>query len=330
MIDERSGPVVCFGEVMARLAAPLGCRLANVSRFAVHVGGAEANVAAVLAQLGHSVEMVTVLPQSALGDLCEGELRRVGIGAGEIARGDGRLGLYFFEVGAGAGGGRVVYDRENSAFAKNADRIDWQRLASTARWFHLSGINLALGEQAANAALAAAQAMREAGVPISFDVNHRSSLWEGETRQVEGAVVGAGTVLTESQVDAAVSAGAEFLVSPGLSRSIADAAAGRGVPFLPGVATPTELMMGLDMGLSHFKFFPAEASGGVRALKALAAPFAEVRFCPTGGITEQNAPDYLALPQVLCVGGTWLVRPGPVDSGAIHAAAKRASGLGGA
>lgn len=124
---------------------------------------------------------------------------------------------------------------------------------------------------------------------------------------VDGAVVGAGTVLDERQFDQAVAAGARFTVSPGLTEPLARAAAGRGVPFLPGVATAADIMRGLDLGLTHFTFFPAVASGGIPALKALAAPFAACRFCPTGGVTTDTAPDWLAIERVICVGGSWVV-----------------------
>ena len=173
---DRSGPVLCFGEVLLRLSTPAGTRIANCSNFSAHVGGAEANVGALLAQLGMEVEMISALPRSSLGDFCEAELRRVGVGTGHVLRSDGRLGLYFFEPASG--GGRIVYDREHSAFIRHAGEIDWPALAAGARWLHLSGINLALGDKAAKSALAAAEAMRSAGVPVSFDVNHRSSLWD--------------------------------------------------------------------------------------------------------------------------------------------------------
>jgi 2-dehydro-3-deoxygluconokinase len=173
---DHSGPVLCFGEVLLRLSTPAGTRIANCSNFSAHVGGAEANVGALLAQLGVAVEMISALPRSSLGDFCEAELRRVGVCTGHVLRSDGRLGLYFLETASG--GGRIVYDREQSAFAGNADQFDWVTLATDARWLHLSGINLALGDKAANSALAAAEAMRSAGVPVSFDVNHRPSLWE--------------------------------------------------------------------------------------------------------------------------------------------------------
>ena len=144
---------------------------------------------------------------------------------------------------------------------------------------------------------------------------------------VPGAVVGAGTVLGARDLDAALAAGARFIVSPGLTEPLARAAIAAGVPFLPGTATAGDLMRGLDLGLTHFKFFPAETSGGLAALKALAAPFGTVRFCPTGGITEATAPAWLAHPSVLCVGGSWLVPPGAPDGTLIRAAALRAAAL---
>jgi len=148
-----------------------------------------------------------------------------------------------------------------------------------------------------------------------------------EMRGVDGAVVGAGTVLNERQLDDSVSAGAEFAISPGLTKRLAKATIASGIPYLPGVATASDIMRGLDLGLRHFKFFPAEAAGGTVALKALCAPFGEVRFCPTGGVTEKMAPEWLALPQVLCVGGSWIVPQGPLDLASIEVAARRAASL---
>jgi 2-dehydro-3-deoxyphosphogluconate aldolase/(4S)-4-hydroxy-2-oxoglutarate aldolase len=127
-----------------------------------------------------------------------------------------------------------------------------------------------------------------------------------EMARVEGAIVGAGTVLSARDLYASLSAGAGFIVSPGLAAPLAEAALASGVPFLPGVATASDIMRGLDLGFDRFKFFPAVASGGIPALKALAAPFSQCRFCPTGGITEATAPDWLALEAVLCVGGSWV------------------------
>jgi 2-dehydro-3-deoxyphosphogluconate aldolase/(4S)-4-hydroxy-2-oxoglutarate aldolase len=148
-----------------------------------------------------------------------------------------------------------------------------------------------------------------------------------EMKQVPGAIVGAGTVLNKRQLDAALDAGAEFIVSPGLTDNCARAAIATGVPYLPGVATTSDIMRGLDLGLDRFKFFPASTSGGIPTLKAIAAVFGEVRFCPTGGITEETAPDWLALEAVLCVGGSWVVPKGPLDSAAVTKAARRASRL---
>lgn len=127
-------------------------------------------------------------------------------------------------------------------------------------------------------------------------------------REVEGAVVGAGTVVTPDQFDAARDAGAEFIVSPGLTEPMARHVAAAGVPYLPGVATAGDIMRGIALGLSAFKFFPAASSGGLPALKALAAPFFDCRFCPTGGIEEGNAAEWLAFGPVLCVGGSWIAR----------------------
>nr|WP_317891931.1 bifunctional 4-hydroxy-2-oxoglutarate aldolase/2-dehydro-3-deoxy-phosphogluconate aldolase [uncultured Sphingomonas sp.] len=127
-----------------------------------------------------------------------------------------------------------------------------------------------------------------------------------EMKKVEGAIVGAGTVVNPQQFADAVDAGAEFIVSPGLTEKLAAPIIESGVPFLPGIANAGDIMRGLDLGLTHFKFFPAEASGGLKALKALAAPFYQARFCPTGGITLASAPEWLAFDPVLCVGGSWL------------------------
>ncbi|NNM75826.1 bifunctional 4-hydroxy-2-oxoglutarate aldolase/2-dehydro-3-deoxy-phosphogluconate aldolase [Sphingomonas sp. ID1715] len=143
---------------------------------------------------------------------------------------------------------------------------------------------------------------------------------------IDGAIVGAGTVLDAAQLDQALDAGARFIVSPGLTDRLAKAAAARRACFLPGVANASDIMRGLDLGLNRFKFFPAEASGGLRALKALAGPFGDVRFCPTGGITLETAPAWLAEEAVLCVGGSWLVKPG-LSTAEIEAAASRASSL---
>lgn len=148
-------------------------------------------------------------------------------------------------------------------------------------------------------------------------------------KEVQGAIVGAGTVLNPDDLARSIDAGAEFIVSPGLTPRLGEAAVKSGIPFLPGTANAADIMLGLDLGLSHFKFFPAETSGGIPALKALAAPFHMARFCPTGGVTLATAADWLALDPVLCVGGSWMVPKGAPDVAAIEAAARNAAALAG-
>jgi 2-dehydro-3-deoxyphosphogluconate aldolase / (4S)-4-hydroxy-2-oxoglutarate aldolase len=146
-----------------------------------------------------------------------------------------------------------------------------------------------------------------------------------EMKAVDGAIVGAGTVLNEADLRNCIDAGAEFIVSPGLTEPLGKAAVASGVPFLPGIANAGDIMRGLDLGLTHFKFFPASTSGGIPALKALAGPFGQVQFCPTGGVTLETAPEWLAIDPVLCVGGSWIVPKGTPDPAAIEAAARAAA-----
>jgi 2-dehydro-3-deoxyphosphogluconate aldolase/(4S)-4-hydroxy-2-oxoglutarate aldolase len=146
-------------------------------------------------------------------------------------------------------------------------------------------------------------------------------------KQVPGAIVGAGTVTNPRDLDAALEAGSEFIVSPGLTEPLGKAAIAAGVPFLPGIANAGDIMRGLDLGLERFKFFPAMAAGGLPALKALAAPFGQCRFCPTGGISRDNAPEWLAFDPVLCVGGSWVSPKGAPDQVAIEALAREAFDL---
>ncbi|WP_296717473.1 bifunctional 4-hydroxy-2-oxoglutarate aldolase/2-dehydro-3-deoxy-phosphogluconate aldolase [Erythrobacter sp.] len=146
-------------------------------------------------------------------------------------------------------------------------------------------------------------------------------------KQVPGAIVGAGTVTNPRELDAALAAGSEFIVSPGLTEPLGKAAIAAGVPFLPGIANAGDIMRGMDLGLDRFKFFPAMASGGLPALKALAAPFGNVRFCPTGGIGPDNAAEWLAFDRVLCVGGSWVVPKGAPDKVKVEALAREAAAL---
>lgn len=146
-------------------------------------------------------------------------------------------------------------------------------------------------------------------------------------KAVEGAIVGAGTVTNQQELAHAIEAGSEFIVSPGLTESLGKAAIRDRIPFLPGIANAGDIMRGLDLGLTHFKFFPAMAAGGLPALKALAAPFGQCRFCPTGGITIGNAPEWLAFDPVLCVGGSWVAPRGAVDETAVERVAREAAAL---
>ena len=126
-------------------------------------------------------------------------------------------------------------------------------------------------------------------------------------QEVPDAIVGAGTVTTAAQLQQVLDAGAKFAISPGLTRELLQARKDCAIPLIPGIASISELMEGTGLGYTHFKFFPAEAAGGVKTLKSIHGPFADIRFCPTGGINEKNFLDYLALPNVKCVGGSWIV-----------------------
>lgn len=176
------------------------------------------------------------------------------------------------------------------------------------------------------AALAAA--LVEAGLPV-LEITLRTPDALDAIRamaSVPGAIVGAGTVLNTRQLDEAQEAGARFVVAPGLTEPLTRAAQASGMAYLPGVSTAGDIMRGLDLGLDRFKFFPAEASGGIPALRALAGPFGEVRFCPTGGITEASAADWLAEPAATCVGGTWLTKKG-LSLEEVAAAGRKAAAL---
>ncbi|MEV1081302.1 bifunctional 4-hydroxy-2-oxoglutarate aldolase/2-dehydro-3-deoxy-phosphogluconate aldolase [Streptomyces sp. NPDC050211] len=148
--------------------------------------------------------------------------------------------------------------------------------------------------------------------------------------EVPDAVVGAGTVITPEQVNESIAAGARFLVSPGWTDVLLEAMRAAGVPFLPGVSTTSEVVALLERGVTEMKFFPAQAAGGTAYLKSLAGPLPQARFCPTGGIGLASAPEYLALPNVGCVGGTWMLPEDAVaarDWGRIESLAREAAAL---
>jgi len=135
------------------------------------------------------------------------------------------------------------------------------------------------------------------------------------SREVSGAMVGVGTVTRGEELAAVAEAGAVFAISPGLTVELLDAANQGPIPLIPGIATISELMTGMARGYSHFKFFPAEAAGGVKMVQAIAGPFPQITFCPTGGITPANYRDYLALKNVACIGGSWVAPQGAMDQG---------------
>ena len=160
-------------------------------------------------------------------------------------------------------------------------------------------------------------ALVQGGLPVA-EATFRTPAAAAVLRRLadnDDLVVGAGTVLTDRQVDEAIEAGASFIVSPGLSESVVRRCQDAGVPVVPGVATPSEIMLALDLGLDTVKFFPAEANGGLATIKALAAAFPQVRFMPTGGITVDTAPAYLAHPSVAAVGGSWMVAGDLLEAG---------------
>ena len=174
-----------------------------------------------------------------------------------------------------------------------------------------------------------ARALVAGGLPI-LEVTLRTPVALDAIRamsEVEGAIVGAGTVTNERDLTNAVDAGSRFIVSPGLTKPLGKAAIRDDIPFLPGIANAGDIMRGLDLGLTHFKFFPAMAAGGLPALKALAAPFGQCRFCPTGGVSLDKAAEWLAFDPVLCVGGSWVAPRGAVDEAKVEQLAREACAL---
>jgi len=179
----------------------------------------------------------------------------------------------------------------------------------------------------ADDAVPLAEALVRGGLPaieVTLRTDAALTAIERIAAEVEGAVVGAGTVTTNAQIADALSAGARFLVSPGATPSLLDGLQASGLPFLPGTATASEMVALIERGITHAKLFPAEVVGGVGALKAFAGPFPQLRFCPTGGIKAANAPAYLEQPNVVCVGGSWMVSG---DFERVEALAREAQGL---
>jgi 2-dehydro-3-deoxyphosphogluconate aldolase / (4S)-4-hydroxy-2-oxoglutarate aldolase len=174
-----------------------------------------------------------------------------------------------------------------------------------------------------------ARALVRGGLPV-IEVTLRTGAGLQAIRAIADelpeAVVGAGTVLTEAQFDKAVAAGAQFAVSPGATGHLLDAVSGGEVQLLPGIATASEAMALIERGYEFAKLFPAEPAGGAALLSALAGPLPQVKFCPTGGVTLENAPKYLKLPNVVCVGGSWMVPRAAITAGDWDGIALAASG----
>lgn len=170
----------------------------------------------------------------------------------------------------------------------------------------------------AEKAVPLARALCEGGLPcaeVTFRTAAAADAIRAITKEFPEMLVGAGTILTPAQADEAVAAGAKFLVSPGLNPTTVKYCQEKGYQMLPGICTPSDIEKGLELGLETLKFFPAEQAGGVNMLKALCAPYNKVKFMPTGGLTPGNVKDYLAIKNVFCCGGSWMVKDDLINSG---------------
>lgn len=233
---------VCFGELLLRLSAPNNELLLQSGSLAVHIGGAEANVAVSLAHFGHATSMVSIVPDNALGNACRGELRRHGVRTDGVQSGPGRMGLYFLTVGAGHRPSEVLYDRADSAFAlAPAELMDWNPQFANASWLHVSGITPALGPSAAAAALRAVRAARAHGLSVSFDCNYRAKLWQrwhGDAPRVLREMLAEADLVFAEERDMALILGRDYQAVPAAERFQASAAdALSSFPHLKRVAT---------------------------------------------------------------------------------------------
>ena len=209
-----SKPIVFFGELLIRLTARGHELLMQSPSLNLHVGGAEANVAVGLANLGHACRMVSRVPDNALGRGAAAAIRAQGVDCARVSTGKGRMGLYFLSVGAGLRASEIIYDRAGSSFARaKADDFDWDALLAGAGMLHLSGITPALGPQSAEATLAAARAAKRLGVPISFDGNYRAMLWEvwdSDPRAILSELIGMTDILFGNHRDLSLVLGRDF------------------------------------------------------------------------------------------------------------------------
>ena len=245
------GRIVCFGEVLLRLAAPDRELLLQSPRLTVNVGGAEANVAVSLARFGHAARLVSVLPDDPLGRAARDELRRHGVDTGSVRFGEGRMGLYFLQPGAVLRPSEVTYDRAGSAFAQASPQsFDWDRELAGADWLHVSGVTPAVGPNAAQAAVEAVRAARRLGVKVSFDGNHRAKLWAawgGDGATVIRSILECADLAFVNERDVALVLGARFDEPPQdeRRRRAADAAF-EAFPNLSRVASTVRRQDGVD------------------------------------------------------------------------------------
>ncbi|MEY2884856.1 MAG: hypothetical protein RL490_2580 [Pseudomonadota bacterium] len=244
------GRIVCFGELLIRLSAPGHALLLQTPSLDVHVGGAEANVAIGLANLGHATAMVSAVPDTALGRGARAAVRSQGVDTSGVSTRPGRMGLYFLSPGAGLRASEIVYDREHSSFAtaSTAD-FDWPTLLNGASRLHLSGITPALGPEPARMALTAAEAATAAGVPVSFDGNYRARLWEAwdsDPRRILTALVGHADMLFGNHQDVALLLGKEFSGDGADRRRAAAEAAFAAFPRLQLIASTARQVVAAD------------------------------------------------------------------------------------
>ena len=208
-----AGPVVCFGEVLVRLAAPDNELLLQSPTLKVSFGGAEANVGVSLARFGHAARMLSVLPDNGLGHAAVDELRRYGVETSGIRFTPGRMGLYFLTPGAAQRSSQVLYDRADSAFSRGASAIDWDAGLAGAGWLHVSGVTAAIGPETAKAAVEAVKAARRLGLTVSVDCNYRTTLWQawgGDAPAILGDMLSQADLVFGDHRDIALVLGASF------------------------------------------------------------------------------------------------------------------------
>ena len=241
----------CFGELLLRLSAPGNELLLQTGSLAVHVGGAEANVAVSLAQFGHTAFMASVVPDNALGAACIGELRRHGVRTEAVHTGSGRMGLYFLAVGAGHRPSEVLYDRADSAFAQAVpELLDWPEIFKQVSGLHVSGVTPAVGPRAAEAALRAVRMARAQQRFVSFDCNYRAKLWQrwqGDARSILREIVAESDLLFAEERDMALILGRDFQAMPAQERFQASAAETLAAfPQLKRIATTVRTQKSVD------------------------------------------------------------------------------------